>query len=62
MEDPGPQANEEAEKRASPGSEPMEQSASPGQEDKVAGSPGLGEALGLPESFLKGVCTGQGLA
>lgn len=50
MEDPGPQANEEAEKRASPGSEPMEQSASPGREDKVAGSPGLGEALGLPES------------
>lgn len=34
----------------------------PGREDKVAGRPGLGEALGLPESFLKGVCTGQGLA
>lgn len=62
MEDPGPQANEEVEKRASPGSEPMEQGASPGQEDKVGGRPGLGEALGLPQSFLKGVCTGQSLS
>lgn len=62
MEDSGPQANEEAEKRASPGSEPMEQGASSGREDKVGGRPGLGEALGLPESFLNGVCTGQSLA
>lgn len=62
MEDPGPQANEEVEKRASPGSGPMEQGASPGQEDKVGGHPGSGEALGLPQSFLKGVCTGQSLS
>lgn len=46
MEDPVPQANEEAGNSCC-------------EKDRVGGCPSLGEAVGLSESFLNCSCTGQ---